>query len=229
MKLSLVLPAYNEATIAGESVRAVDVELRCLGIDYEIVVADDGSEDATASVVAALGLSSVRVVRLPHRGKGAALTSGLSQTTGDYIGFLDIDLEIPVRYVRDCLRVLEDGGDVAIGSKVLLAEEARSRPLRRRITTGGFNFLARALFRTGISDHQAGLKLFRRDVLQPVLSSVVNTSWLWDTEVLARLTARDVKIREVPITTRHVRPGHISVLSTSLEMLGDLLALRWRL
>lgn len=226
MKLSLVLPAYNEVEIAAESVRTVHAALAALDIDYEIVVSDDGSEDGTASAVQGLELPLVRVIRRPHRGKGAALTAGLSEARGDYLGFLDIDLEIPVRYVADCLRALDAGSDVAIGSKVMLREEARRRPLRRQITTAAFNFLARRLFGTNIGDHQAGLKIFRRGVLVDVLPLVRNEGWLWDTEVLARLSGNGARIREVPVTTRHVRPGHVSMLVTSLEMLRDLVALR---
>ena len=226
MRISLVLPAYNESAIAADSVREVDAWLATTGVQYEIIVSDDGSDDDTWAVVEQLALDTVRVVRQPHAGKGSALTAGLREARGDYIGFVDIDLEIPVRYIADCVSVLESGADAAIGSKVLVRNEAHRRPLRRRIATFGFNLLARALFRTGIRDHQAGLKMFRRSTLAPVLDCVRSTGWLWDTEVIARLSRAGATIKEVPITTRHVRPGHVSVIVTSLEMLKDLFLLR---
>lgn len=227
MRLSLVLPAYNESAIAADSVREVDAWLATIGLPYEIIVSDDGSEDDTSAIVEQLALDTIRVVRQPHAGKGSALTAGLREARGDYIGFIDIDLEIPVRYVADCLAALDSGADAAIGSKVLISNDAHRRPLRRRIATFGFNLLARVLLRTDIRDHQAGLKMFRRSALAPVLDCVQSNGWLWDTEVIARLSRAGATIKEVPVTTRHVRPGHVSVIVTSIEMLGDLFLL-WR-
>jgi glycosyltransferase involved in cell wall biosynthesis len=229
MKLSLVLPAYNEASIAPGSVRAVDSVLSSLGIEYEIIVADDGSDDGTLEAAESVGLSSLRVIRKPHKGKGAALTAGLGEAKGEYVGFLDIDLEISEEYVPEFLRAVESGYDIAIASKVLDDRERRSRPLKRRITTAGYNWLVRRLFSTGLGDHQAGLKLFRREALIPILPAVESEGWLWDTEVLARAVAVGATVKEIGVATRPVRPGHVNVVSTSWEMLTELFGLKKRL
>jgi glycosyltransferase involved in cell wall biosynthesis len=229
MRLSLVLPAYNEATIAASSARIVDSVLDDMGIDYEIIVADDGSQDGTGDSVESAGLARVRVVKQPHRGKGAALTRGLSAATGDYVGFLDIDLEISEEYLPAFIEALDDGFDIAIASKVLDPMEARQRPLRRRVTTAAYNWLVRLLFKTGLGDHQAGLKLFRRDALEPVIGRVESEGWLWDTEVLALCVRNGCTVKEIGVATRPVRPGHVSVVSTSMEMLTQLFGLRKRL
>jgi glycosyltransferase involved in cell wall biosynthesis len=229
MKLSLVLPAYNEAAIAADSVRAVDASLRALTLEYEIIVADDGSEDGTGDAAESAGLGTVRVVCLPHRGKGAALTSGLSEARGDYLGFLDIDLEISQDYLGEFVGALDSGFDIAIASKVLDDRQRGNRPLKRRITTAGYNWLVRRLFSTGLGDHQAGLKLFRREILIPILATVESEGWLWDTEVLARTVAKGAKVKEIGVATRPVRPGHVNVVSTSWEMLRELFGLRKRL
>ncbi len=229
MRLSIVLPAFNEAAVAAASVRAVDAALAGLGIVYEIIVADDGSEDGTADAVLATGLETIRIVRRPHRGKGSVLTAGLSETSGDYVGFLDIDLEISEEYLPAFVQALDQGYDIAIASKVLDRAESRRRPLRRRVTTAGYNWLVRRLFGTGLSDHQAGLKLFRRETLIPVLPAVRSESWLWDTEVLALCARRASRVKEIPVATRPVRPGHVNVVSTSWDMLRNLFELKWRL
>jgi glycosyltransferase involved in cell wall biosynthesis len=152
----------------------------------------------------------------------------LTEATGDYVGFLDIDLEISEEYIPEFLRAVESGYDIAIASKVLDDRERRSRPLKRRITTAGYNWLVRKLFATGLGDHQAGLKLFRRSTLEPILPSVVSEGWLWDTEVLARSVANGAKVKEIGVATRPVRPGHVSVVSTSWEMLKQLFGLKKR-
>lgn len=229
MRLSLVLPAYNEAAIAASSVRSVDGVLAGMGISYEIIVADDGSADGTRESVEAAGLERVRVESWPHRGKGSALTAGFSEATGEYVGFLDIDLEISEDYLPEFLQALDDGCDIVIASKVSNREEARQRPLRRQVTTAGYNWLVRRLFNTNIGDHQAGLKLFRREALAPVIGMVESEGWLWDTEVLALCVRNGCQVKEIGVVTRPVRPGHVNVVSTSLEMLTQLFALRKRL
>jgi glycosyltransferase involved in cell wall biosynthesis len=226
MRLSLVLPAFNEAAIAAESVNAVDEVLAGLDIEYEIIVADDGSEDGTTEVVEAIGLPSVRVVRRSHQGKGAALSTGLSEASGTYVGFLDIDLEISADYVPEFVAALNDGYDVAIASKVLDPAESRQRPLKKRLATAGYNWLARRLFKTSFGDHQAGLKLFRREALSPVIDLVESTGWLWDTEVLTRCVGNNCRVKEIGVVTRPVRAGHVSVVYSSMEVLRQLVALR---
>jgi len=229
MRLSLVLPAFNEAAVADDSVRAVDSALACLSVEYEIIVVDDGSEDRTSETVEALGLTNVRVVRRPHRGKGAALTAGLSEATGDYLGFLDIDLEISETYLPEFVAALTDGYDVAIASKVLDPAEARQRSLKKRLGTAGYNWFVRWLFKTSFGDHQAGLKLFRRGALFPVLGLVESEGWLWDTEVLVRCLGNNCRVKEIGVVTRPVRSGHVNVFSAFPAILSQLFGLKRRL
>ena len=221
-----MLPAYNEAAIAADSVRAVDAVLAGLEIQYEIIIADDGSTDGTREAIESARIPSVRVVSRPHKGKGAALTAGLSEGRGEYVGFLDIDLEISEQNLPKFLDALSDGTDIVIASKVVNPEQRRSRPLKRRITTACYNWLVRVLFGTSLGDHQAGLKLFRREALAPVLPAVGSEGWLWDTEVLARCVACGCRVKEIGVATRPVRQGHVRVVSTSFEMLAQLLRLR---
>lgn len=229
MRLSLVMPAYNEASIAAGSVRAVDAVLARLGIAYEILVADDGSEDGTKESVESASVERARVVRRPHRGKGGALTAGLSEAAGEYLGFIDIDLEISEDYLPAFVAALDEGFDAVIASKVLDREKSRRRPLKRRITTAGYNWLVRRLLGTALSDHQAGLKVFRREALLSVLPAVESEGWLWDTEVLARCTRRGHRVKEIAVATRPVRSGRVRVVSTSWDLLRDLVGLKGRL
>lgn len=220
--LSLVVPAFNEAEVVADTVERIDEFLRETGLSYEIVLGDDGSTDATAEKVEALGLSRVRVIRRPHRGKGAILSYTLGRTTGRYAGFIDADLEISVSYLPEFLAALENGHDVAIGSKVLDPELNNHRPMSRRMTTAGYNLLARLLFRSPLSDHQAGFKLFRGNVIRSVVSDVTNDGWLWDTEVLIACQRADCSIKEIPVKAVQRREGHVGVFTTSWNMLRDM-------
>lgn len=220
--LSLVVPAFNEAGIVADSVGRIDEFLQETGLSYEIVLGDDGSTDTTADEVEALGLSCVRVLRRPHRGKGAILTDALEQTTGRYAGFIDADLEIDVAYLPEFLAALEDGYDVAVGSKSLNPELNSHRPLSRRMTTTVYNLLVRLLFRSPLSDHQAGFKLFRGDLIRSMVTEVTNEGWLWDTEVLIACERAGCSIKEIPVRAVRRREGHVSVVTTSLNMLRDM-------
>lgn len=221
MDVSLVLPAYNEGALIGSSVLKVHAELETLGRSYEIIVGDDGSTDQTSLVVHSLALPQVRVVRRPHHGKGGILSEAFLESAGRYVGFLDSDLEIAPMYLGTCLAALEEGFDAAIAAKTL-HPEFRQRSLSRRVTTKGYNFLVRLLFRSSVSDHQAGLKLFVGDYLRSILPEIRSTGWLWDTEVLLRFLRDGKKIREIPVATRPTRGTHVGTLTTSWEMFWGL-------
>lgn len=225
MKLSMVVPAYNEAETVGESVRRIDAHLRDLGIEYEIVLGDDGSVDDTVAEAEATGVERLRVVQRPHRGKGAILTEALQETRGRYVGFIDADLEIDIGYLPKFLDALDGGYDAAIGSKNLKTEFQESRTLRRRFSTAVYNVLVRTLFRSPLSDHQAGFKLFRGDYLRSILPDIRNEGWLWDTEVLVTYLRSGKRIKEIPVRTQHRREGHVSFVRTSWQMFRDM----WRL
>lgn len=225
MTLSLVVPAYNESGVIGNSVGRMDAFVQDLGIDYEIVVGDDGSTDGTADEVRALGLDNVRIVRRPHRGKGAILTDTLTRTRGGYAGFIDADLEIDIAYLPRFLEALDKGFDVAVGSKNLDPGLNRHRPLSRRMTTGVYNLLVRWLFGTPLSDHQAGFKLFRGDLIRSLLPAVTSEGWLWDTEVLVTCLRANRSIKEIPVEAVRRRQGHVGVVTTSWVMLRDMAGL----
>lgn len=229
-ELSLVLPVHNEADLIAASVQRVDGFLQGLSLSYEILLGDDGSTDGTADIVGGLGNPRVRIIRRPWRGKGAILSSALREARATmYLGFLDADLEIDVRYMVPMLEALAEGFDVAIASKTAEARHARTRPWVRRVATASFNFLVRLLFRTNLTDHQAGLKLFRSEILRPLLPHVERAGWLWDTEVLVRLLRADRAIKEIPVSTVPRREAKTVVPAMSAEMLMDLARLRCRL
>lgn len=228
IKLSLILPAYNEGRIIAASMHAVDRYLQTLGLSYELLIGDDGSTDDTSAAAAGAGVASARVVRRPHGGKGSILSACFLESCGEYAGFLDSDLEIAVEYVGELVHALDRGYDAAIASKNLGAAED-GRPLRRRVITWGYNSAVRRLFGSRLSDHQAGAKMFHGAYIRSIMPTVTSTGWLWDTEVLAMLVRDGKRIQEVPVRTTVRRESHVPGSQSAIQIIRALHRLRRRM
>lgn len=205
--LSIVLPARDEAEGIQTAVLAVRELLDELGLTYEIIVGDSASTDDTAARVLAMRLPNVRVTRVELPGKGRVLSHALKVARGSVIGFLDSDLEISVEYLRPAIAAVLAGCDAAIGSKELDPKYAAARTPFRRLLTGVANRLIRFSLGTQLTDHQAGMKVFRREALLPALKKVRATGWLWDTELLATMCAAGATVHEIAVATVPNRPS----------------------
>lgn len=222
MRLSVVLPARNEARHLAANLRRVCAALGDPAL--EVVLVDDGSTDATADAaerVAGEGLP-VRVVRLAqNRGKGAALFRGFAESTGERVAFLDADLEIAPEEVRRLLAVMEaSGADVVVGTKT---GSHSGFPFRRRVMSRAFRAAIAFLFGLDVSDTQTGVKLFRREVLERVAPRMSTSRFAFDIELLVAATRFGYRIAECPVTTAFAREGRMGRMSPRhlLEMALD--------
>jgi glycosyltransferase involved in cell wall biosynthesis len=190
--LSLVLPAFNEAANLPEGLAAAQVALA--GLDWEVVVVDDGSADGTAEVVAAVAAAEprVRLVRHPrNRGYGAALRSGFQAATRPWVMFTDADLQFDLREVHRLLDAAERY-DIVAGYRA-----DRQDPLNRRVNAWAWGQLVNASFDLDVRDVNCAFKLFRREVLELPLRS---DGAFVNTELLARARAAGYRIRQVPVS-----------------------------
>ena len=161
--LSLVIPAYNEAARIGATIDEAYVWLSAQSFASELIVVDDGSQDATATLAErALGhISHGKLIRAAHRGKAAAVRAGVQAATGELIAFSDADLATPLSYLLDLRSAIADGCDVAIGSREGRGARRIGEPAYRHIMGRVFNGLVRLFLLPGIQDTQCGFKLFR--------------------------------------------------------------------
>ncbi len=194
--LSLVIPAYNEAPRVTETIREAIAWLIDQPFVSELIVVDDGSDDATAAL-AERALSAYRggrVIRISHAGKAAAVRAGMFEATGDQIAFSDADLATPLRYLTDLRAVLGQGCDVAIGSREGVGARRIGEPTYRHLMGRVFNGLVRLLLIPGVQDTQCGFKLFRADVARELLSR--SRLYRDDEQVVSgpRVTAFDVEL-----------------------------------
>jgi dolichyl-phosphate beta-glucosyltransferase len=226
--LSVVIPAYNEERRLPATLHAVVAFLRARRVAFEVVVADDGSADCTAGLAADAG-PEVHVLRLPHRGKGAAVRSGVLAACGDVVLVTDADLSTPIDELDRLLAALERC-DVAIGSRhVAGARVAVRQRLDRRVMGRAFNLLVRALLLPGLRDTQCGVKLFRREAAVAVFTRCQSEGFAFDVEALALARCLGFRVAEVPVEWHNSADSRVRPLHDVPRMFLDLLEIRRRL
>jgi dolichol-phosphate mannosyltransferase len=194
--LSLIIPAYNEAAGIHQAIAEADAALVRLAGDYEILIVDDGSSDATAHMVRAAMSAHPRVRLLQHdtnRGYSAALRTGFEAARFDQIAFTDADCQFHLNDLAFLIPLTEQN-HLVVGYRL-----NRQDPLRRRLLSWGYNTLARTLLGTQVRDCDCALKVFRRDALPHLLPET--QGFFVNTEMLTR--ARQLGYRVAEVGVRH--------------------------
>lgn len=228
--LSVVIPAFNEARRIVATLEQLSAYLSAQSWDWEIRVVDDGSTDATATIVTDWARAHAGIVlqREPHRGKGGAVKAGLLAARGDYRFICDADLSMPPAELRRFLPPVLQNFDVAIGSREGAGARRVGEPWRRHAVGRVFNLTIRWLVVPGIADTQCGFKMFTAESVRAIFPHVALDGWAFDVEVLCIARALNLRILEVPIEWHHRAQSQVSVLRDSWPMLRDLLRIRTR-
>lgn len=234
-KISVIMPAFNESAHirrnVHETCRVFDRTRR----DFEVVVVDDGSTDDTFEEAsrASAQLPNVKVVRYAdNNGKGSALKEGFRHVTGDYVVFLDSDLDLHPSQLHRLFRVMRDTrASVVIGSK----HHPRSTlkyPLGRKVISRVYALMLRALFNLPLRDTQTGIKVFNHEVLARVFPKVLCKRFAYDLELLVNANRLGYKVAEAPVVLNFRRPrkwGRIglgAMYSTGMDTLAIFYRLR---
>jgi dolichyl-phosphate beta-glucosyltransferase len=230
--LALVIPTYNEERRIPEALARLEKLALSEGISLLVVVADDGSKDATVEIVrdwadrADPNKFGISFVRLQHRGKGAAVRAGMAVAEAPVVGYVDADLSAGADAILELYRHILDGADVAISSRAIQGSVLVVRqPWLRERAGRLFNLLLRKLTRIPYRDTQCGLKLFRVEAAKKIFRYQRLDGFAFDAELAVIAYRLGLDIDEVAISWSHSADSRVSMLVDSIRMLRDALVL----
>src|SRR4051812_38868685 len=230
--LSVVMPAHNEADFLDDSVAEVSEGLDARGLDYEIIVVENGSTDDTAALAAKLASDRPRVAALSRPGAdyGAALRAGFLAARGEIVVNFDVDY-FDLDFLDKALELVRrpDGPSVVVGSK-RNEDSVDTRGAGRKLVTSVFSTILRLGFGLGVSDTH-GVKALRRADLLPLVERSRFGTDLFDTELILRAERAGLRATEIPVVVEERRPSRTPILRRVPRSIAGLARLRvalWR-
>jgi glycosyltransferase involved in cell wall biosynthesis len=227
MKISLIIPVYNEAKRIWSTLDDYYNAFTAEFDDFEIIVEMDGCTDNTAEIVSEYSKNkeNIKILEYDEKlGKGGGLRNGFMAADGDIIGFTDADNSTEVKEFIRLIRALE-GTDIVVGQRYG-GFNFNNIPLVRRVFSRGFNLLVRLLFRLNIRDTQCGAKVFRTEVVKAVLSHLIILDFAFDVNFLYSAKKLGFKIKEVDIVWEHSKGSKVKLFSVTKKIFVSLLKLR---
>lgn len=230
MKLSIIVPAYNEEKRIPRMLDSyVDYfSAHCPG-QFEIIVVVNGSRDNTASVVRgyAIRCPALSLIEVKEAiGKGGAIMVGFRHAVGDLIGFVDADGSTPPASFHDLAKNIGDAGAI-IASRWFPESVVEPRqPLKRRVASRIFNYYVRNFFGMNIHDTQCGAKLLSAASVKAVLPHIGITRWAFDVDLLFQVHRAGFRIVETPTVWRDTSGSQLQIVRASVEMFVAIVRLR---
>lgn len=226
--LSIVIPAYNEEGRLPRTLEEITRYSVHLALPLEILVCDDGSEDGTRALVEvrARAAPSLRLVPLPHRGKGAAVRAGMLAATMPYVMLCDADLSMPIEDLDRFISALDEGFDLAVGSREGPGAQRFGEPVRRHLMGRIFNLFVKLLVIGGLDDTQCGFKGFRRSAARDLFARQQMDGFSFDAEVLFLARKRGYSMKVVGIDWYFNDDSRVRAVADTLNMTLDLMRIR---
>jgi dolichyl-phosphate beta-glucosyltransferase len=223
MDVSIVIPAYNEETRIIPTLEKVYRYFTSREMEFEIIVADDGSKDNTVQVVNKFSerYHGIRVLQhKQNKGKGAAVKTGVLDAKGDLILFTDADLSTPIEEFEKLKKAIDEGFDIAIGSRGLPDSKiVVSQPWYRRYIGKVFPYLVRLIVMRDFKDTQCGFKLFRKEAGRTLFSELKTEGFAFDVEILYRAIKNGYKVVETSITWFNSLQSKVGLVHEPFRML----------
>ncbi|RXS98079.1 glycosyltransferase family 2 protein [Silvibacterium dinghuense] len=231
IQISIVVPAYNESARIGRTLEDVLRIIAERQWDAEVLVVNDGSTDNTAAIVQGFMASHprLRLIENPgNRGKGYSVRHGMLEAIGNIVMFTDADLSAPMEEAERLFAAIQNGADVAIGSRWLdRGRQTVHQPLYRQFFGRCFNAVTRMVMNLPFADTQCGFKAFTRPAARTIFQLQRIERWGFDPEILFIAIKRGYRVQEVPVTWGHDERSRISYLKDGIKMLEELVYVRW--
>jgi glycosyltransferase involved in cell wall biosynthesis len=224
--ISIVIPAYNEEGNIERCFISVTRVIERYGMDYEIILEEDGSTDKTPEIIDALANRYPNVTALhesKRRGKGFGIKKGMGEAKGEILAIIDGDMEYPPENLPDMFRLI-DFYDIVIGIK---SEKSKKR-LHRAILSKLHNLTLRMLFEMDLQGSQSGLKVFRRVAFEAV-KPLMSNGFEIDTEILVKAIRKGYRVYCIPVVYRYKGSTRVNIFKDPIKMLISILRLRARI
>ena len=233
MKLSVIIPAYNEEDRIVTTLECTRAYLEQQDYQSEVVVVSDGSADRTGSVVNSFGSGKKVSFHLleyyPNRGKGYAVRYGMVRARGKVIMFMDADYSVPMEEVEKGFHLLDDGFDIAMGSRAISGSVVSSHqnPFRE-LSAKIYTFIQNRYLGLAYKDTQCGFKLFTDRAARDLFAMQKLDSVIFDPEILWLAKKHRYKVAEFPVKWSHVADSRIKYdsLKKSLFVFQELFRIK---
>lgn len=244
MDVSIIIPAYNEESRIIPTLEKIYEYFKSSRMDFEIIVVDDGSKDNTVKIVGQWqktkffsspsrgeddgGGERIRIIsHIKNKGKGAAVRTGVLGAEGDLILFSDADLSTPVEEFEKLKKAIEEGYDIAIGSRGMPESDVKIKQnLLRRMIGGIGSYVIKLLVIKKFADTQCGFKIFKKDKGRALFRRQKISGFAFDVEILYRAVKRNYKIKEVSVVWMNSSLSRVDALRDPLRVLRDLFRIR---
>jgi len=229
-ELSVVLPCLDEAETLAICLRKASQSASSLGVEVELIVADNGSTDGSQAIARA---NAARVIDVETRGYGAALAAGISAARGTFVIMADADDSYALDDLGPFMEELRGGADLVMGNRFAGTIEPGAMPfIHRYLGNPVLSFIGRTMFHTPVGDFHCGMRGFRRDAIAQL--DLRTTGMEFASEMVVKASVGQLDIREVPTTLRpdgRTRPPHLRTWRDGWRHLRFLLLMspRWLL
>ena len=225
MKISLIIPMYNESSIIADTAKSVNDYMSKNFSDYEVLFVDDGSKDNSANIVTELAFPNIRVTGYGgNRGKGAAIRHGMLEAEGDVIMFTDADLAYGLDVVKRVYDIFEATPDtrVVTGSRNLSDDGYEGYTLLRKIMSKTYIKVLCLVGGFKLSDSQCGCKAFSSKAAKDIFSRCEVNGFAFDFEAILWAGKLGYAITEMPVKIINHRESKVNVIKDTIKMLRDL-------
>lgn len=227
--ISIVIPVYNEESRLEKSLEEIAKYLEVEKINGEIVIVNDGSKDKTPQILKKLEKKyNLKIFHHPtNLGKGAGIKTGVGAAKGEFILFTDIDLSVPIEFLKKYIDNFDPQTDIIIGTRAKKESQVEVRQSFLRESLGElFTLMTNLILWVRVSDFTCGFKMFRAEAAKKIFNKQLVNRWAFDAESLFLARKYQFSIKEIPVLWRHREGSKVRFPKDLIESFISLLQIR---